>query len=108
MSTQTDVIATSSAEEGLDFACSLASDAIDRAGIANADSAAKLLHELTSFVQFRYVGELALALEYLASLGRHCEQSEFRSNLFWRQLRWVAEHMGLEGEDLERIELPNE
>ena len=108
MSTQTDLIATSSAEEGLDFACSLASDAIDRAGTAKTENAIELLHDLTSFVQFRYVGELALALECLASLGRQCEQSGFRSNQFWRQLRWVAARIGLEDEDLERIELPNE
>ena len=107
MSAQTDFIATSSTGEGLDFACSLASDAIDRAGNARPESAAEMLHELASYVQFRYVGELALALEYLASLGRRCEQSEFQSSQFRRQLRWVAEHMGLEGEDLERIELPN-
>lgn len=108
MSAQTDSIATTSTEEGLDFACSLASGAIDHAGAAEHGNAAELLHELASYVQFRYVGEFALALEYLASLGRQCDQSSFRASQFWRQLRWIAAHIGLEGEDLERIELPNE
>jgi hypothetical protein len=108
MSVQTELIATSSTEEGLDFACSLASGAMDHAGSAEPGNAAELLHELASYIQFRYVGEFALALEYLASLGRRCDSSTFQAIQFWRQLRWVAAHMGLEGEDLQRIELPSE
>lgn len=101
-------IATSSVGEGLDFACSLASDAIGHVGSTEPAKASELLLELTSYVQFRYVGEYALALEYLASLGRRCDQSSFRASQFWRQLRWVAAQMELSGEDLERIEFPNE
>lgn len=100
-------ITTHSVEEGLDFACSLASHAIGEAGEASAEQSQRLLRELTSYVQFRYVGETGLALESLVWLGQQCSPSTFRSELFWRQLRWVAEAMGLAGTDLERMEFPN-
>lgn len=102
-----DRIATSSIEEGLDFACSLASEAISRAGTADPTQAQRLLHELTSYVQFRYVGELLLAAEYLASLGRACDSGDFRSTQFWNQMRWVASQMALSAEDLAKLELPD-
>jgi hypothetical protein len=100
-------IATSSIEEGLDFACSLASDAISRAGVADSMEAQRLLHDLTSYVQFRYVGELLLAVEYLSSLGRACDPKGFRSTQFWHQMRWVASQMALSAEDLAKLELPD-
>jgi hypothetical protein len=100
-------IATSSIEEGLDFACSLASDAISRAGTADPAQAQRLLHELTSYVQFRYVGELLLAAEHLASLGKACNSREFRSTQFWNQMRWVASQMALSAEELAELGLPD-
>ena len=53
-------IATASIEEGLDFACSLASDAISKAGEENPTQAQRLLHELTNYLQFRYLGPFQL------------------------------------------------
>jgi hypothetical protein len=62
-------LAMTSAETGLDFACSLISNAISAEGKAKPEKAPQLLHELSSYVQFRYVGELELALEYLGGLA---------------------------------------
>jgi hypothetical protein len=76
-------IATSSAREGLDFACSLVSHAIADKGMECPSEAPKLLTELSSYVRFRYVDELELALEALVSVGLSCNESDFRSNLFW-------------------------
>jgi hypothetical protein len=99
-------IATSSIGEGLDFGCSLASTAIARAGDTSSAKCSQLLRELTSYVQFRYVGEYELALESLAFLGRSCDAGSFRAEQFWSQLRWVASEMQLTGDDLARIQLP--
>ncbi len=100
-------IATSSVEEGLDFACSLISSAVAAEGEAHPQKAQQLLRELASYVQLRYVGELLLALECLAGLGRTCNPSSFRTDQFWSQLRWVAGEMRLTTEELEKLELPN-
>src|SRR5688572_9553856 len=100
-------LATSSTEEGLDFACSLVSPAISAAGEAHSENAQQMLSELASYVRLRYVGELLLALECLAGLGRRCNAGTFRSEQFWAQLRWVAGQMQLTSEELERLELPN-
>jgi hypothetical protein len=100
-------ITTSSVEEGLDFACSLASSAIAAAGEAQPESAQQILNELTSYVQLRYVGELVLALEYLAGMGHRCSPGSFRSEQFWAQLRWVASQMQLLPNELQELELPD-
>ena len=42
---------------------------ISAEGKAKPEKAPQLLHELSSYVQFRYVGELELALEYLGGLA---------------------------------------
>jgi hypothetical protein len=102
---QPNQIATSSIAEGLDFGCSLASSAIARAGDGSPSMCSELLNSLTSYVQFRYVGEYELALELLAFLGRSCDPETFRAEQFWSQLRWVAAEMDLAGDDLARIEL---
>lgn len=101
-------IATSSVEEGLDFACSLISDAISKEGRAKPEKALQLLQELSSYVQLRYVGELGLALEYLAGLGKLCAPDLSRSRQFWSQLRWVADKMELTSAEIEKLEFPNE
>lgn len=106
MNDQDNQIATTSIEEGLDFACSLASDAISRAGEVNPTEARRLLRELTIYVQFRYVGELFLAAESLVWLGRACNSVEFRSKQFWMQMRWVASKLELSSEDLAKLESP--
>jgi hypothetical protein len=100
-------IATSSVEEGLDFACSLVSGAMSKAGEGDPTEAQRLVQELTSYVQFRYVGELLLAAENLASLGRACDPEAFRSKQFWLQMHWVAEQMQLSPEELAKLELRN-
>lgn len=100
-------IATTSVEEGLDFACNLISSAIYSEAESSAEKAQQLLHELTSYIQLRYVGELLLALEYLSGLGRSCNQASFRSSQFWAQLKWVAVEMQLSTEELKTLELPN-
>ena len=105
MNTSVESITTASVEEGLDFACSLASDAIARAGETDAQQAQELLRGLASYVRFRYVSEFGLALEELASLGRRCDANSFRAPLFWRQLHWVASEMKLTGEALARVQL---
>lgn len=106
MNPEIDVIATSSIQEGLDFACSLLSDAIAAEGRSEPAKAVQLLNELTSYIQFRYVGEEGLALESLSWLGRMCDVKAFRSNQFWSQMKWLASACGFEGEDLARLELP--
>jgi hypothetical protein len=96
-------IATSSVEAGLDFACSLISDAISKEGRAKPQKALQLLEELSSYVQLRYVGEIGLALEYLAGLGKLCDPDSFRNQQFWAQLRWVADTMKLTSEEIEKL-----
>jgi hypothetical protein len=106
MNPEIGAIATSSIQEGLDFACSLLSDAIAAEGRAEPAKAVELLSELTSYIQFRYVGEEGLALESLSWLGRMCEVGAFRSQQFWSQMKWLASACGFEGEDLARLALP--
>ena len=57
-------------------------------------------------VQLRHVGEDGLAFDQVSWLGHQCVPTEFRSDQFWSQLKWVATAMELEGEDLVRLELP--
>ena len=100
-------ISTTSIGEGLDFACSLASTAIARAGESRPANCGELLSALTAYIQFRYVGEEGLALEQLAWLGHRCAAAEFRSEQFWSQVTWVAAEMDLGGDDLAVLELPH-
>jgi hypothetical protein len=67
-------IATASIEEGLDFACSLASDAISKAGEENPTQAQRLLHELTNYVHFRYVDPFCTSFDRVF-LMRHFGQA---------------------------------
>lgn len=106
MSAEINVIATSSIQEGLDFACSLLSNAIAAAGQSDPERAVPLLNELTNYIQFRYVGEEGLALESLSWLGRMCDARRFQSNQFWSQMKWLASACGFEGDGLARLELP--
>ena len=54
-------LATSSAEEGLDFAASLLSGGIQAQVAARPGEAAQIAVSLAQYVQYRYVSELALA-----------------------------------------------
>lgn len=100
-------IATTSVGEGLDFACSLASTAIARAVDASPETRGELLNALVAYIQFRYVGEDGLALDQLSWLGHRCSPTEFRSEQFWSQLKWIATAMGLEDNDLAYLNLPD-
>ena len=82
-------IATSSTEEGLDFACSLIVDAIIRYSEAHPEQAKELLQILANYIQFRYVGELGLAAEYLADIGVKVESG----SQFARQMEWIEKRM---------------
>ncbi len=93
--------------EGLDFACSLASTAIGRAGESSPEKCGGLPNALTAYIQFRYVGEEILALEQLAWLGHHCDAAEFRRDQFWSQMKWVATAMDLDGNELAALHLPD-
>lgn len=102
MQRQSYTLAQSSPEEGLDFACSLLSDAIRACGDARPELSQELLVALTSYVQFRYVGEFGLAFEQLAVLGtRSGELLQLREQ-FWAQMRWVATAMQLPAAEIER------
>ena len=107
MNTKVGPISTTSIGEGLDFACSLASTAIARAGESRPEDSGKLLNALTAYIQFRYVGEEGLAIEQLVWLGHRCDAAEFRSEQFWSQMKWVAAAMDLDGDDLAVLELPD-
>ncbi len=98
-------IATSSVEDGLDFACSLLSSAISVEAEVHPEKAQPLLKELTQYIEFRYVGETLLALEYLSSIGQTCNLEPVRGRQFWRQLGWVADQMELSTEERQRVEL---
>jgi hypothetical protein len=103
---RTDVIATSSVEEGLDFACNLISDAVAEMGKADSSRAGQLLGEFTSYLRLRYAGELLLATEYLAGLGHACDPASFNGAQFWAQLRWIASEMDLTPQELAELDLP--
>ena len=103
---QAEFIATSSVDEGLDFGCSLLSSAIAKAGDNKPDSANLLLRTLTQYIELRYAGELYLALKYLISLGKECNQEDFRSKQFWAQISWNAEQMNLSSSEFSDLSIP--
>jgi hypothetical protein len=89
-------LATTSPEEGLDFACNLVAAAVSREAKLHPERAAVILGTLTQYIEFRYVGELQLAAECLADLGRDVSSGiSFRREHFWAQMQWVARSMGL-------------
>jgi len=89
-------IATSSPEEGLDFACNLIATAVSKDADSHPERACELLRTLAQYVQFRYVGELELAAEYITDLGRMISPvTSFEREQFWRQMQWVAQAIGL-------------
>ena len=99
-------LATSSTEDGLDFACNLAVSGILAIAEHNPAKAPVLLRYLAQYVEFRYVNELVLALEYLADIGNMLEQSAFCSEQFWAQIRWVAQHMKLDLAEYAGLRIP--
>jgi hypothetical protein len=98
-------LATSSVEEGLDFACNLLSDLLAERVNAFPGEAPALLRDLALYVSLRYAGELGLALELLASLGHSSHAVGQRAAHFWAQLRWIAERT-LTPEEQHSLSLP--
>ena len=99
-------ISTQSIEEGLDFGCNLLCSALRLQGDTDPAQAQVLLQELTQYLSLRYVGELGLALEYLAGLGHQCSADNYRHSQFWRQLKWIANEMGLSDTAFNSLALP--
>ena len=99
-------LATSSAEDGLDFACNLAVSGILAIAEQKSAKAPVLLRYLAQYVQFRYVNQLVLALEYLADIGNMLEQGSFSSDQFWAQMRWLAQHMDLDLGEYSGLRIP--
>ena len=88
-------LATSSTEEGLDFAASLLAGGVEAQVQTHAALAQELAISLARYTQFRYVGELGLAYQELLFLGAKCENNEFQRMHFWSQLDWVGQQMHL-------------
>jgi hypothetical protein len=88
-------LATSSTEEGLDFAVSLLSGGIEAQAQTDSAAAPELAISLARYTQFRYVGELELAYEELVLLGMKCKNREYQRLQFWSQLDWVGQKMNL-------------
>lgn len=84
-------ITHSSPQEGLDYACLLITSGTREWAIKHPEEALILYHTLTGYIEFRYHNELELALGCLVQMGRVCPPNSFQSEIFWRQLRWVAE-----------------
>lgn len=90
-------IATSSLEEGLDFACNLLAHGLGEAARRNPSEASAMLTRLTQYISLRYAGELRLACEYAESLAELIpEDVEFRRGQFEAQVAWLKKEMGPE------------
>ncbi len=96
-------LATSSTEEGLDFAASLLSAGVEAQAQTHASSAQELAISLARYTQFRYVGELGLAYGELLFLGSKCENNEFQRMQFWSQLDWAGQQMQLSPIDVGKL-----
>jgi hypothetical protein len=89
-----DQLATSSVEEGLDFAASLLTEGIQAQVGVSPESGEMFASTLANYMRLRYVGELGLAWEELVALGHRCKAGGFRDAQFWAQVAWVAERLG--------------
>ena len=92
--TPTAGIATSSLEEGLDFAFHLFIETLASAGNAIPAKAPEILNDITSYVHLRYVGELGLAFEYLEDLAREYPMPAPGNSKFNTQLNWISGKIG--------------
>jgi hypothetical protein len=91
MSAEINAIATSSIHQGLDFACSLLSNAIAAAGQSEP---ARPCPSSTS-LQARF------------SFDNSAKKARIREPLVaWTQMKWLASACGFEGDDLARLGLP--
>ena len=101
-------IATTSIEEGLDFAASLLARAVDARARIDSTRAPDLAAGLAQYISFRYVGELQLALEMICDLGNMCGRELTTPEPFWRQAQWIAERLELKGENYSTLAIPTE
>lgn len=88
-------LATSSPEDGLDFAASLLCGGIQAQVDEQPEHGAQIATSLAQYLQYRYVSELGLAWEELVALGDSCTSAGFRSEQFWLQLQWTGKQLGL-------------
>ena len=88
-------IATSSTEEGLDFACNLLIGAIQAASADPSFYSRAILSSLAQYLRFRYVGELGLAFEELAALGSDLKVHLKRPAQYMDQMSWVKESLAI-------------
>jgi len=99
------VLATSSTYDGLDFACMLLTGGIAAEAETHPELAVELVCMLTQYIEYRYVGEIQLALEKIIDLGTVCNNDRFRRKQFWAQLKWVADQMDLSKLEYEQLKL---
>jgi hypothetical protein len=88
-------LASSSPEEGLDFAACLLCGGIQAQVAQQPDQGAQLAMSLAKYVQFRYASELGLAWDELVALGDSCKSDGFRKEQFWLQLQLVGDQLGM-------------
>lgn len=93
-------IAISSPQEGLDYACQLIASGSRAWALKNPETAPSMYQKLAGYVEFRYNNELELALGCLVKLGRACPPDCFQSEVFWRQIRWVAQECKVRDPDI--------
>ena len=89
-------IATSSIEEGLDFACNLLAGAFESVAANNSSDARSTLSSLAQYLSFRYAGELGLAFEELAALAGDLAPHMSKSEQLQDQLRWLQNSLQVE------------
>ena len=89
-------IATSSVEEGLDFACNLLVPALEAVASSGSGRAEDSLRVLANYLQLRYVGELGLAFELLSDLAGSLAPYIQRPEQMNDQLAWLLNSLQLE------------
>ena len=92
-------IATSSVEEGLDFACNLLVGALESVAASNSSDARRTLSSLAHYLSLRYAGELGLAFEELAGLAGDLAPHMSKSEQLQDQLRWLRNSLQLKSPD---------
>lgn len=87
-------IATSSVDEGLDFAFNLIMPLAAEAGSNELKTASKILETISTYVSLRYAGELILAFEYLETLSEQTQnQGNSRKEQFDSQMSWLRNNL---------------
>lgn len=89
-------IATTSIEEGLDFACNLLVGAFESVAANDSSDARSTLRSLAHYLSLRYAGELGLAFEELAALAGDLAPHMSKSEQLQDQLRWLQDSLQVE------------